>query len=668
MKKKSEQIVIIGGLFDDCHRVGVDIIEKSLMEEGYQVVNLGITTPLDTFLRCAEYADIILISSINGHAFEHLAKEEAIFSFEQFRRKNPDFPVIIGGNLHSYKAPEYIKEFLEKKVGFTNVIVKPVSSGEVVSLTNKYLLKSTNGNLHYRERLKKLQEIVKAEFVNPEYRELTNISNDIVDARQVVVMKKEFQILWRTAKEVLPIDEILNRQLQISSPMHKILRRADSMQKTLIQPRCGVGSHVEQEYIFRRLSEAGADILSFQIDSNTRNGEFFENEKLLNDKLMINGYPLINHSVAITKRIVDRVGERPVQVRHGSKPKISVLLAYLSLSAGVSGFEGGAGTYLFPYFKSIPLSVSIYYWQYVDRIMGILAEKGCIIDREFFGTLTATLIPPEIAISFNIIETLLAAKQGVKSISLGYAEQGNRVQDIAALLSLRSLTRHYLDTFGYGDVEISTVLNGYMAGFPVDRGKAQELIRESAVTARLGRATRIMIKTIPEALHIPTLEDNIQAIGITERGFFLADTYYKGRFDNTAVRAERELIEGSVKSIIDSVLESGSGDIARGFVNALKNRCLDVPFSPNFQAKGGIITLRDCEGAVRIYEPGNIPLPKDIREIHKALIRERMRKEGVKKASTLIYEDVNRITQGDYVRWPLDGHYVAAAPSNSFGD
>jgi len=659
MKQENrEKIVVIGSLFDDCHRVGVDIIEKSLQEEGYTVVNLGITTPLAAFLRCAEYADIILISSVNGHAFEHLANEETIYRFEQFRRKNDGFPILIGGNLHSYKAPEYIEEFLEKKVGFTRVIVKPVGAGEVVSLTNRYLLKTANGNRQYRERLIQLQEIVKEQFVNPEYRETAHTANEIVDARQAAVMKKEFQVLWRTSKEVVPMTEMLNRQLQLSFPMHKILRSADRRQQTLIHPRCGVGSYAEQEYIFHRLSAAGADVLSFQIDSNTRNGEFYENEKLLNDKSLINGYPLINHGVTVTKKIVDSVPERPVQVRHGSKPKVSVLLAYQALSAGVSGFEGGAGTYLFPYFKSIPLSTSIYYWQYVDRLVGILAEKGCIVDREFFGTLTATLIPPEIAICFNIIETLLAVRQGVKSISLGYAEQGNRVQDIAALLSLRKLTRQYLDERGYRDVECSTVMNAYMAGFPVDRVKAEELIRESAVTARLGRATRIMIKTIPEALHIPTLEDNVEAIRITKQGFSLSEAYGKEGYEATAVKAERELIEGAVRSIIGSVLESGGGDIARGFVNALKNRYIDVPFSPNFQARGSIVTLRDCEGAVRIYEPGNMPLPKDILDIHRALIRERMRKEKVKKVSRLINRDVSRIPRGEYVRWPLDGHYI----------
>ena len=463
-QEKERRIVVIGSLFDDCHRVGVDIIEKALKEAGYSVVNLGITTPLETFLRCSEFTDIILVSSINGHAFEHLVKEDIMFRFEQFRRKNPGFPIIIGGNLHSYKDPEYVKEFLEKRVGFSRVVAKPISTAEVVSLTRRYMANTGSGNGHYRERMKRLKQIVAEEFYNPEYREMVNISNSMVDARRVIDMGKEFQLLWRTAKEVPDLEEILNRQLQVPNRMNDVIRRAEQHNVTLIHPRCGVGSAEEQLYIFKRLSAAGADVLSFQVDSNTRNGEFVENEKLLNDKALINGYPLINHGVVGTKKIVDRVRERPVQVRHGSKPKVSVLLAYQALSSGVSGFEGGAGTYLFPYFKSIPLANSIYYWQLVDRLVGVLAEKGCIIDREFFGTLTATLISPEIAISFNIIEALLAAKQGVKSISLGYAEQGNRVQDIAAIQSLKSLTGYYLDKFAYQDVKLSTVLNAFMAG------------------------------------------------------------------------------------------------------------------------------------------------------------------------------------------------------------
>ncbi|HEX7733725.1 MAG TPA: hypothetical protein VF458_02640 [Ktedonobacteraceae bacterium] len=72
------------------------------------------------------------------------------------------------------------------------------------------------------------------------------------------------------------------------------------------------------------------------------------------------------------------------------------------------------------------LEESIKTWQYMDRLTGLYYERfGIVLDREFFGVLTGTLIPPCLAIMVNIIEALFAVAQGVKSISLGYAEQGN---------------------------------------------------------------------------------------------------------------------------------------------------------------------------------------------------------------------------------------------------
>ena len=63
-------------------------------------------------------------------------------------------------------------------------------------------------------------------------------------------------------------------------------------------------------------------------------------------------------------------------------------------------------------------------------------EAGVSINREPFGPLTGTLIPPCISNSVAIIEALLAAEQGVKDITVGYGQCGNLIQDIAAMRSL----------------------------------------------------------------------------------------------------------------------------------------------------------------------------------------------------------------------------------------
>ncbi len=70
-----------------------------------------------------------------------------------------------------------------------------------------------------------------------------------------------------------------------------------------------------------------------------------------------------------------------------------------------------------------------------------------------------------------IIESLLAATQGVKDITVGYGQCGNLIQDVAAIRSLNILTREYLDKFGFNDVRVTTVFHQWMGGFPQDEAK-----------------------------------------------------------------------------------------------------------------------------------------------------------------------------------------------------
>ena len=68
--------------------------------------------------------------------------------------------------------------------------------------------------------------------------------------------------------------------------------------------------------------------------------------------------------------------------------------------------------------------------------VSVFALSGCadFLDREPYGPLTGTLVPPCISHAVAVLEALLAAEQGVKHISVGYGQCGNLVQDIAAIL------------------------------------------------------------------------------------------------------------------------------------------------------------------------------------------------------------------------------------------
>ena len=111
-----------------------------------------------------------------------------------------------------------------------------------------------------------------------------------------------------------------------------------------------------------------------------------------------------------------------------------------------------------------------------------------VLDREFFGTLTATLIPPYLAITTNLLEGMLAVGSGVRSVSLAYAEQGSRAQDVAAVQVMGRLGRELLGCGGA--VRVATVFHQFMGAFPADRDEAEALIRESARTAAFAGAVR----------------------------------------------------------------------------------------------------------------------------------------------------------------------------------
>jgi len=355
--------------------------------------------------------------------------------------------------------------------------------------------------------------------------------------------------------------------------------------------------------------------------------------------MTINGFPIVNHGVPCLQRIISEVGV-PLQTRHSTRdPR---LLAEISYAGGVTSFEGGAICYNIPYYKDYPLDQSIKVWQYVDRLTGLYDERfGIRLDREFFGTLTATLIPPSLAIVVNILEAILAIRQGVRCVSLGYAEQGHRIQDIAAMRMLRCLAEEIIRRLGYRDVQVNTVFQQYMAAFPESQTRAEELIHQSAITASLSGATRTIVKTPAEASGIPVLADNLRGISLAMSG-----AVAQAPIDETRVAGECSLIRREVEAILESVLLCGSGSISEGIVEGFRRGLLDIPFSPSVYNRGAVMTARDTDGAVRFLSLGNLQVGRELQEFHRNKMDERRRAEGLfseRQNYLLVEQDVLQI-------------------------
>jgi methylaspartate mutase epsilon subunit len=408
-----------------------------------------------------------------------------------------------------------------------------------------------------------------------------------------------------------PWNETVAYIKQLRKPtVHHLLRRAKADGKVLVQPRCGVGSQERMEQLLRRLErDARPDILTLTIDSYTRLLHFDVVADLLaHDPDALNGYPLVNHGWERGRRLNEAV-ETPLQIRHGSPDGRQ--LFEISLMAGITAFEGGGISYNIPYSKNVPLATSLSHWQEIDRVCGKLAaEEQIYVDRELFGTLTAVLIPPAISLSVTLLEALLAAREGVKCISIAYPQGGNLVQDVAALRAIPRLMAQHLPK----DVEVFPVLHQWMGPFPRERRTADALIFYGAVTACLGAATKVINKSYMEAIGIPSIEAN--ALGIHMTRAATSSIFEFIEVSEDAVNDEMSVIIDEVNELVAPVVDSP--DPMSAMIAAFARGWLDVPFSPSHHVRSAVLPMRDPTGSIRLFEFGNLCLSKTSKERHLA--------------------------------------------------
>ena len=362
---------------------------------------------------------------------------------------------------------------------------------------------------------------------------------------------------------------------------------------------------------------------------------------------MLNGLPVVNHGVDACRDIITSLNT-PVQIRHGTPD--ARLLTEISYAGGFTSYEGGGISYNIPYAKNVQLEKTIRDWQYCDRLTGIYEEAGVSINREPYGPLTGTLVPPCISHSVAIIESLLAAEQGVKNITVGYGQCGNLIQDVAAIRSLASLTEEYLYKYGYTDVEVTTVLHQWMGGFPQDEAKAFSVISWGSSIAALSKATKVIVKTPHEAMGVPTKEANAEGLRCTKQIInMLGDQELS---NGSEVLEEMMIISAETRCIVDKCFELGNGDLAVGVVRAFQAGVIDIPFAPSKFNAGKMLPARDNNGAIRILNPAGLPLTKALKDFNRAKIEERAKAEKREASFQMVIDDVYAISKGRLVGRP----------------
>ncbi len=480
-----------------------------------------------------------------------------------------------------------------------------------------------------------------------------DIQNKRIPEGEFEALRQEVLTQWPTGKDV-DIDEAVayHKAMPEGRNFGKKLIEAKRSGRTLVQPRAGVPVIEEHIKLMQYLEKYGeADLLPSTIDSYTRQNRYEEAENGISESIrlgraMLNGFPAVNHGVANCRKVIESVNV-PMQVRHGTPD--ARLLTEITYAGGFTSYEGGGISYNLPYCKNIPMERTIRDWQYVDRLTGLYEERGVSINREPYGPLTGTLVPPCISHAAAIIEALLAAEQGVKNITVGYGQCGNLVQDIAAIRTLEELTEEYLKKYGYDDVVVTTVLHQWMGGFPADEAKAFGVISSGSLIAALSHATKVIVKTPHEAIGIPTMEANAQGLRCTKQVVnMMADQNFRA----DTLETEKEIIRQETRCIVDKCFELGMGDIAVGVCRGVEAGVLDVPFAPCRYNAGKMLPCRDNDGAVRIMNTGNLPFTQDLKDFHAEKIAQRAAAENRKASFQMVTDDVYAIGKGRLVGRP----------------
>ena len=639
MLDRGSRTVVLGGVGADSHSVGLIVLRRALEDAGFTVEFMSTqNSPAEICERARDLrADAVLISNMDGHASYYLRDLPVLRELPQ----EGEAVWYLGG--HPSLTEDSAAVTALHELGFARVFLGYVELAHVIACLDEDL----------RSRPARTAPPGKGPAIRAHHGVSGPLSTAALPWEGFETQREAVLAQWPTGHQALRLEEnalVCAQRASLSAAQE----RAEREGSTLIHPRTGVAGVQEQISLFEALHAAGADVLSFQIDSLTRNNEHEQVELLLKESTArldsfqgLNGFPLVNHGVAAGRHITSLFAAAPFQVRHSTRdPR---LLAEITYASGITAYEGGALTYNLPYYRNYSPRESVLRWRYVDRLTGLYHRRhGITLDREFFGVLTATMVPACIAASACVLEALLAAEEGVKSVSLGYAEQGNRAQDVGAIRALRRVGRNYLDRRGHEDVAVFTVFHQYMAAFPPDEAKSRAMLHGSAVTARLSEATRLMLKTMAEAARIPTAEQNIESLLLVRSAL----TETEPPPVPAEAEAEEDLIVRETSAILDAILALDGADLGDRIVAAVERGIFDVPFSPNVWNAGRAVPLRDTAGAVRFADTGGIPLPEDVRRFHEDAVRRRLSRDGA-DVHALVERDVLRTARGDFEEWPL---------------
>ncbi len=366
-----------------------------------------------------------------------------------------------------------------------------------------------------------------------------------------------------------------------------------------VQPRMGMASVRDMRKGIKSVRDLKIPAIgTITLDSYTRMGQFEEAKKALRAGLDLNGFPLLAYSC---QEIIDSLSSLAsedflIQVRHGTAKPEKIFKRLVQCNLFVT--EGGPVSYCLPYSRT-PLEEAISSWKKACLILADYPTKSHL--ESFAGCILGQLCHPSILVALGILEALFFQKNGLRDISLSYAQQYSIFQDLAAVSAQKRLAHLYLSK----ELSWHIVIYTFMGLFPETRKGYERILEESVNLATLSGAKRLIVKTYEESFQIPSVDSNL--IALTKAYDFYSVSPKNANYDEE----EEELIFSQSKTLIDAVLNLDK-KIENGLYKAFKAGYLDVPFClhPDNQR---LATCRiDQRGYLQWISVGKLPIkPKN---------------------------------------------------------
>jgi methylaspartate mutase epsilon subunit len=486
----------------------------------------------------------------------------------------------------------------------------------------------------------------------------TTLRNKRLDEAEFLKMREPVLALWPTGREV-DLDEAIGYQKKLpdSKSWHKVAQKLHEEKRTAIFPRAGTGLLEDQISLSKKLVESGVPFIPVTTDSYTRQLDFAKVESILAEmrksgsRNLLNGYPLINYGVKQTRKIIESVD------KGAFNPRLSLksypLATEIAFAAGMTGIAASSFISWAAYEKDATLEQSMAASQYVQRLIGYYADRGVIISTDNHGWIVTGVQPMTVNLATTIVDALMVAEQGGKSVTSVVHLMGNIAQDLAWIRVTPRLMREYLDKFGYKDVSIPGVFAQHTPLFPMPQGMggAFAFPNYTAMVAALGNAEAVSVRTIDEALGIPTEESHALSYESTN---WLLNVIRGQDIDLKMKEIDEEVViaEIEIRAIVDKLLEIGDGDIVVGCLKGVEDGIIDSCFSPNKQVRDLVMGIKDIHGAIRWKEFGNLPLPEEVKKFHRAKVAEREKAEGRKMDYDVLVQDFWAFSKGQLIGKP----------------